>query len=522
MSHPTFSFDAPKKHLHTTGKTMEYDDLRGFLDLLEDRRELIRIKEPVDWDIEIGAISQESICRNGAAFICENIKDYTETPCRRLSMNYLGNWKRMALAMGMPEDTHPKEMVLEWRRGNRQLIKPLLVDTGPCKDNIVYENEVDISQFPIPKLHTGDGGRYALTWHIVVTEDPDTGWMNVGTYRGMMLDKKNIGVLLSPNQHWGLHATKYRGLNKPMPVAAVLGTDPVTIMASATPYPEGLNEYDVIGAIRGEPVQLVKCETSELMVPANAEIVLEGEINLDPSSYRKEGPFGEYPGFYSSIDSTPKPVFNVKCITYRDDPIFTAGLIGVGPHLRAADPDLMGAVTLSAVTWDQLELNKVPGVTDVWFDEDMWGTNVFVSIDKKYYGHARQVAFAVWAASSAKYIGKYVVVVDADIDIHNPKKIWAAIANRTNPSKDIMIVPHTAGGRLDPSIHPDIKMETGIGRWDRVLIDATWDDTWEERSEWGGLNHPPSCLSEESELKPVREKWAQYGFEQRNSTLWTQ
>jgi UbiD family decarboxylase len=173
----------------------------------------------------------------------------------------------------------------------------------------------------------------------------------------------------------------------------------------------------------------------------------------------------------------------------------------------------MGAVTLSSVTWDQLEANKVPGVTDVWFDEDVWGTNVFVSIDKQFYGHAKQVAFAIWAAPSGNYIGKYVVVVDSDIDIHNPRKIWAAMANRTIPSEDILVVPNTAGGPLDPSVHPDIKILTKRrGKWDRVLIDATWSDSWEERPEWGGLNHPPSCLAEEGYLRMVRDKWKRYGF----------
>ncbi len=492
---------------------MEYEDLRSFLNLLESKQELIRIKEPVDWDIEIGAISQEAINRNGAAFVCENIKDCTETSCTKLAMNYMGNWKRMALALGMPEDAHPRQMVQEWRRRHQNLIKPVLVDTGPCKENIVKDKDVDLFQFPMPKLHSRDGGRYALTWHIVITQDPESGWINVGTYRGMLLDKQNIGMMLSPFQNWGLHAEKYRQRNMAMPVSVALGIDPVTIMSSATPYPAGVNEFEVMGAIRGEPMQLVKCETNDLMVPARAEIIMEGEISLDPSTFQMEGPFGEYPGYYSSLDSTPKPVFNVKCITYRDDPIFTCGLIGCGPDLKAADADHMGAITLSAVTWDQLEINRIPGVKDVWFDEDMWGTNVFVSIDKAYYGHPRQVAFAIWAPPSAVYLGKYVVVVDADVDIHNPKKIWTAMANRTNPSKDIMVIPNTGGGPLDPSGHPDMKMKTGkVGKWDRVLIDATWDDTWEERPEWGGLNHPPSSLALEDELRIVREKWERYGF----------
>ena len=155
-----------------------------------------------------------------------------------------------------------------------------------------------------------------------------------------------------------------------MPIAVALGVDPVTMMISATPYPAGVNEYDVIGAIRGEPMKLVKCETNELMFLPTRKSYWKGNC-MDPSTFRMEGPFGEYPGYYSSIDSTPKHVFNVKCVTYRNDPIYTSGLIGCGPHLKAADLDYFGAITFSAVTWDQLDINRVPGVKDVWFNENM-------------------------------------------------------------------------------------------------------------------------------------------------------
>ena len=172
-------------------------------------------------------------------------------------------------------------------RGIGTLVKPELVDSGPCKENIIRRKDVDLSQFPIPKLHAMDGGRYALTWHIVVTKDPDTGWVNVGTYRGMTLDNQNIGMLLSPFQNWGMHAEKYKKRNLKMPIAVAIGVDPVTLMTSTTPYPVGVNEYEVAGAIRQKPIQLVKCETNDLPVPANSEIVFEGEIDLDPSTYRQ-------------------------------------------------------------------------------------------------------------------------------------------------------------------------------------------------------------------------------------------
>lgn len=168
----------------------------------------------------------------------------------------------------------------------------MLVSQGPCKEVIHKDGQVDLFEFPVPKLHPLDGGKYILTWHIIITKDPETSWVNVGIYRGMLQDKNSIGVLLASYAHWGAHAAKYRAMGKPMPVAACIGVDLVTMFVSTSASPFGASEYDVIGAVRGEPLELVEAETVDLEVPASAEIVLGGEISLDPATFRPEVPFG--------------------------------------------------------------------------------------------------------------------------------------------------------------------------------------------------------------------------------------
>ncbi|MDY6862052.1 MAG: UbiD family decarboxylase [Thermodesulfobacteriota bacterium] len=492
---------------------MSFKDLREFLKLLEDKEELVRIKEEVDWDEEIGAISQESIYKKAPAFICENIKDFKDTPGKKIAMSYLCSWKRMNLALGFPEDTHPKELVSSWRKRIKNPIKPVVVNNAPCKENIKKGDEVNLFDFPQPKLHSMDGGRYMLTWHMDITKDPESDWINCGLYRGMVLDKNSIGRLVVPIQHWAMHGRKYYSQGKKLPLAVAIGTDPIGIMVACAQFPAGVNEYDMWGAIKKEPVELVKCETLDLLVPAHSEIILEGEIDFNPDTFRPEGPFGEYPGYYSSIKAEKRPVFKVNCVTFRDDPILTSGQIGLGPNLVPADCDYMASISNVAQVWDHLENNGVEGITNVAFDLNSVCTIVYIAINKLYYGHAKQVAAALWGGTLSIYIGKYVVVVDSDVDVWDRGMVTSAICNRTNPKKDILIYPGTFGGVLDPGTPIETKQSTGgVGHWDRVLIDATWPFEWASREEWGGERHPLPCISSPSALDKVRKKWERYGL----------
>ena len=495
---------------------MAHRDLREFLEFLDKKDHLLRIKTEVNWDEELGTIAEQAIMNGEKALLFENIKDHTNTKGRRVAMGHWVTSRRTALALGLEENTSNLEMLNIWRERVKSPIKPIAVSTGPCKDVILKGDDVNLFEFPAPKLHRKDGGRYFLTCHADITTDPDTGWLNLGIYRGMILSKNTIGRLLVPTQHWGIHSRKYHAMGSPMPIACALGLDPVIQMVACTPFPVGVNEFDMAGALRGEPVEVVKCETSDLYVPAHAEIVLEGEISMDPNTFQKEGPFGEYPGHYTTLWSEPRPVMKVNCITYRSDPIFTSSTVG----LASVDPhgsEVVVSLGTAAEVWNQLEAYGVQGITGVWGDPGVSGwTNICVSIKKLYYGHAKQVAAALWGAGLSMGVGKFLVVVDSDVDVTNLRLINAAIANRVQGQKDVVVFPGTFGGPLDPGNSPEVKhMTGGIGNWDRVLIDATWPFEWEAREEWGGLRHPPECRAEPDMVEKVLKRWREYGFATR-------
>lgn len=494
---------------------MAYRDYRAFLEQLERKGEVFRVKTQVDWDEEIGAIYQEVCVRRGPALLFENIRGYQRTHGRKLAIQTDATLKRNCIALGLDENTTREELTSLWRERSKNLIKPILVSSGPCKEVVHRDGDVNILEFPAPKLHPRDGGRYLLTWYNMVTKDPETGWVNVGTYRGMVIDRNSIGMNYHTQTHWSVHGAKYRAMGKPMPVAAAIGVEPVLMYLSTTPQPYGICEYDIAGGIRKEPLELVKCETVDLAVPAGAEIVLEGEMDLDPSTFQPEGPFGEYPGHYSGLGSEPKPVFRVKCVTHRIDPILTVSSPGVAPGSSAemkgnwSDSSHMSFIN-PALMLDLFEQAGLHGVKAV-ASAGPGGTITFVSVKQPHYGYAKQVAAALWSRSTGRG-SKYVIVVDDDIDVSDPQKVFLAIGNRAQGAQSISIYRDTAGADLDPASHPDVKRKLGgTAHTDRILIDATWPFEWEPREEWGGLKYPPPCRASREMIEKVRKSWKKYG-----------
>ena len=490
---------------------MPFSDLREFLKKLETLGQLKRIKAEVHWDQELTAISQESLARRGPALLFESITDYKETHGRRAAIGMIESLERAKIAMELPPTATRKEMLQAWRKKANHPIQPTVVGTGPCKEVIEKGDRVDLLEFPVPKIHSLDGGRYILTWCLVVTKDPESGWVNVGVYRGMVLDKRSIAVLYMPFQHWGLQGRKYRQEGRSMPVAAVIGVEPITNWVAATSVPSNVCEYDIAGGIRGEPLELVSCETVDIPVPSTAEIVIEGEMSFDPADFRPEGPFGEYVGHYVSVNHLA-PVIQVHCVTHRQDPILTTRMVGaVSPALLTEQGTFLG-ISNDAFTLNELEARGIHGVKAVR-GAGPAGMITIVSLEQLYYGHAKEVALALWSMK-AHYWRKMLIVVDSDVDISDLDKVMVAVATRTRPGQDIIIFPGTPGGTLDPSNHPDVLRKTeGVGNWDRVLIDATWPPEWEPREEWGGLRHPPSCLATEQVLEKVRRRWKEYNLD---------
>jgi 4-hydroxy-3-polyprenylbenzoate decarboxylase len=495
---------------------MAYKDLREWIDYLESEGELRRVKTQVDWNLEIGGIVREVSKRKGPAIVFENIKGYRKSRGRRLFVGGLGAQRRVAMMLGLSKDAHPRELILHVREKLRHPIKPVIVETGPLKQNIVKGKDINLLDFPVPKWHHLDGGRYIDTFCGVVTKDPATGMANLGCYRGMVVDRNKIAKLLVAVQHWGLHFSEYSEKMEPMPVAVVYGWDDAMVFAAGipVPHPRGASEWELIGGLRGEPVELVRCSTIDLEVPALAEVVVEGTVSPDPKTFVEEGPFGEFTGYYGGTAS-PKPVLKVSCITYRNDPILRGSLEGVFPGIYSESCELTH-IGLSAIAWNLLEDAGVPGVLDVCCSKVTLGTNTYVRIKKLYRGQAKQVASALWGSQAAQWYLKNIMVVDEDVDIFDYEALDWAFAYRVNAGEDdIVVMPGSFGSLLDPSTRIEDRdvMRFGSGKWNRVLIDATknWNYTPVER--WGGDVYPPLNTIDADTQAKVHKKWSRYGLD---------
>jgi 4-hydroxy-3-polyprenylbenzoate decarboxylase len=295
-----------------------------------------------------------------------------------------------------------------------------------------------------------------------------------------------------------------------MPVAVVIGWDQTLFLAASTPVNHP--EYEMAGSLRGAPVELVKCELSDLLVPASAEIVLEGYVSADPATFTLEGPFSEYPGYYGGSKS-PKHTIRVECITHRNDPIFHGCLTGASPG-RTNEGTTWTPATFSAMAWHYLEQAGVPNVTGVW--RGKWPETMRVQIHKSHRGHAQQVATTLWGCHLGNYAAKHVIVVDDDIDIHDWEAIEWALCYRVNAGlDDISFFGGTSGSMLDPSVPLEDRnsVKYGHGSWTRVLIDATINWQLQPQEQYGGDRYPAVGTSISPEIaQVVKRRWKEYGF----------
>ena len=435
------------------GPSPDQPSLRTWLGTLEAHSKLRRVRAQVDWDQEIGAIARVNLSLGGPALLFENIKDHEQGRCTKFMTCGVGERTMIALLLGLPTETSDRDMVRHLKQVYREPIEPVTVATGPIKENVLTGDDIDLTEFPAPKWHASDGGRYLDTFCGVVTQDPVTGRPNIGLYRGQVLDKRKIGKLLVATQGWGSHFGKHQDVGQPMPVAVVHGWHDVLPFCAGSPFPKHICEWDMIGAIIGRPVELVQCETVDLQVPANAEIVVEGTIDPDPASYEMEGPFADYPGYLGGIPS-PKPVLEVSCVSHRDDPILRGALEGARPGFPSEDSPLC-AYSWSAIAWNMLEDAGVSGVTDVWMPPVITGMNIVIQIRKSYRSHAQQAATALWGTSAGQWFFKNVMVVEQDIDIRDREALEWAHAFRVNAGRDdVWVVGPTFGSILDPSTDP--------------------------------------------------------------------
>ncbi len=498
-------------------ETRSFGDLRGWIAALKAEGELQEINAEVDWDCEIGAITRKAFGNgDGPALMFTNIKGYNgpDALCRTLFTGGLSNYSRVRMMFGLPKDASIADMMQTARYFYNQRVPPRIVETGPIKQNILKGKDIDIHRIPAPRWHRLDGGRYINTIQSTVTKDIDTGVMNVGMYRGMIgKHRDTLPVLLWPAQHWGHHFNKHERARKPMPVAHVYGWEPCMPFCSSSPIPTGVCEYDVMGAMRGAPVDLVKCETVDLYVPASAEMVIEGTIDPDPATFEDEGPFGEYTGYFGG-DQGPKHVTKVTAVTFRNDPIHRGTLEGTMPKMLNEN-SIMSSIQRAAVAWNVLDRAGVPGITGVHCPAANNGTTLIIQLRQFYRGQAKQAAAAIWGSNAAHMRYKNVWVVDEDIDIYDYGALDWAFAYRVNAAEDdIVFFPGTFGSALDPSTRLKYRdtQKFGTGKWCRVLIDATMNMDFDPEPQYGGNRFPHMVTPEKQDLELIERRWKEYGF----------
>ncbi len=420
---------------------MAYRDLRDWIDFLDRSGDLVRIKEEINLEPDVGAIASACSAIRGPGILVEKIAGYRDA---RLSIYLPGSVQRAGMAMGLPKDAKPREQKAAWLAAyDRYPVKPKLVDkkNAPCKENIVSGDKVNLFNFPVPRLNTHDAAPYYLKI-MCITKDPESDWINFGMYRMMVLDRNKTSIMTSHTSHWGQHYTKARRQGKPLQMAVALGTDPVLMMVSAVRIPAGWNEYEFAGALRQEPVEVVKAETSDLPVPARAEIVLEGTVSLETNVV--EGPFGEFTGAYSGI--MIMPTFEINTITYRNNAIFDT------VDARAGTDNRWMVIMPEAAALEQELKHVCPSVTEVSY---LLPDYLNCVVQGKWLNKTepRRIMNAVWA-SEADVQSKMVTVVDEDIDPWDAEQVMWAIATRCQANKDVVMIPG-AHCRLDPSHEED-------------------------------------------------------------------
>ena len=470
-----------------------YQDLRGWLAEAEKLGEVKKVKG-ASWQRDIGMAAEVVLHDDKApCVVFEDVPGSIKGS--RVLVNFFAA-KRMNMTLGFPPELSKIELTDAFRENymaDMKLIPPVEVKDGPVTANIMEGDAIDVNAFPAPMWHEADGGRYIGTGSYNVTRDPDTGWLNLGTYRVMIHDNKSVGFYISPGKHGRIHRDKYLQRNEPMPAVIVVGGDPMTFLMGCSEVPQNMCEYDVVGGIRGAPIKVVKGKHTGLPFPADAEIVIEGFVQ--PGNVKREGPFGEWTGYYGS-DVRDEPVLDIKAIYYRDNPI----ILGCPPQRPPDELARYRAVTRSALLKENIAKAGVPDVTAAWLHE--CGTArmlIGVSIKQRYPGHARQAGHIAAMCHVGAYAGKYIIVTDEDIDVSNLEELTWAMLTRSDPAESIDIIKNAWSTPLDPRIPPwekDAKNFTNS----RAIIDACRPFHW--RDKFPAVNAPSPALAKES-----RDKW---------------
>jgi 4-hydroxy-3-polyprenylbenzoate decarboxylase len=484
---------------------MAFSDLRDFIHALEKQGELKRVSIEVDPYLEITEFADRAVKKGGPALLFEKPKN-SKVP---LAINLFASKRRMEIALGVDDIEHIAERISGFLRMQKpeglldklkmlpklselNSIFPKTVSSGPCKE-VILRNNFSLDGFPIMHCWPGDAGRF-ITLPMVFSKNPETGKRNCGMYRMQVFDQKTTGM------HWQKHkqgAEHYRrrfreGDSARMPVAAAIGSDPATMYSAILPLPPDLDEMMFAGFVRRRPVEMVRCETSDLEVPANSEVVLEGYVN--PGELRREGPFGDHTGFYSLDDDYP--VFHIECVTHRRNPIYASTIVGPPPM-----EDFYMGKAIERMFLPLIRM-QLPEIRDICMPaEGIFHNLVLVSIRKSYPGQARKVMHAIWGLGQAMF-SKCIVVVDEDVDVQNSAEVtWKAL-NNIDPQRDIEFVMGPVDSLDHASRMPNYGSKMGVDattkwasegftrRWPNVIemsppVVKRVDELWKR----AGLDH---------------------------------
>ncbi|MGB8274432.1 MAG: UbiD family decarboxylase [Alphaproteobacteria bacterium] len=493
---------------------MSFSNLRDFLTHLEATGGLVRVKQPVSPHLEMTEIGTRLIARQGPAVLFENPVAPDGSPYGMpVLINLFGTVERVARGIG--RDVSGLREVGEalaflrqpeppggWREAFKLVpllkavlsMSPRTTRSAPCQEVVATGADIDLARLPIQTCWPDDVGPL-ITWPLVVTKGPGTGRednFNLGIYRMQVTGRDTTLMRWLRHRGGAQHFARWKAeRTEPFPAAAVIGADPATIIAAVTPVPDTVSEYQFAGFLRGKAVELVECKTVPLKVPAEAEIVLEGEVSLTETG--EEGPFGDHTGFYNAVERFP--VFRVKAITMRSKPIYLSTYTGRPPD----EPSVLGEALNEVFV--PLLIQQFPEIVDFWLPPEGCSYRIaVVSMRKAYPGHAKRVMMGVWSYLRQFIYTKFVIVVDAEIDTRNWKDVMWAVSTHMDPARDITLIENTPIDYLDFA-----SPESGLGS--KIGLDATTKIPPETSREWGRK----IAMSEEVTLK-VDRMWEELGL----------
>jgi 4-hydroxy-3-polyprenylbenzoate decarboxylase len=500
---------------------MAYRSLRDFMARLEAAGELVRVSEPVSTVLEMTEIQTRLLAEGGPAVLFENpIRADGQRSTIPCLANLFGTVKRVAMGVTLGGDERttagelrqvgellaflrqpdpPKGLKDAWDllpvARNVMAMRPAVVKKAPVQEVVLKGDNIDLNSLPIQTCWPGEPAPL-ITWPLVVTKGPSEDReddFNLGIYRMQVLGKDRAIMRWLHHRGGAQHYGRWKkaGRREPLPACAVLGADPGTILAAVTPVPDTLSEYHFAGLLRGAKAELVPAKTVPLMVPAQAEIVIEGHVLLD--EYEDEGPYGDHTGYYNGVEKFP--VFKVSAITMRRDPIYLTTFTGRPPD----EPSILGEA-LNEV-FIPLFRQQFPEIVDFWLPPEGCSYRIaVVSMKKAYAGHAKRVMMGVWSYLRQFTYTKWVIVVDDDIDARDWKEVMWALSTRMDPARDITVIENTPIDYLDFA-----SPVSGLGS--KIGLDAT--DKWppETHREWGR-----KLAMDEATVAEVTQMWSRLGL----------